>query len=232
MMNEQIIIEKMIEKFRFEMPVTPEVRKYISESKQRNLKQILKGEKKYGFFTGMSLAFFFVARKAGLTISFINAAVITATVTVITTAAIIAGSVSAVNYIIEKKRIEKIIPPPAIEIPEEKPVITGIKPVSIYKFSGNSENSSISEKTTSIIFNKLLSERGENNVFLSSISNKQGFAVTGSVEKNDTGYIITMKIIDPARGLIINMETVEISSENELQDACARLVKIINSSAR
>ncbi len=58
-MNEQIIVEKLIEKFRFDEPVTPEIRNYISNSKKNNLKRILKSEHKYVFLPVQQLLFFF-----------------------------------------------------------------------------------------------------------------------------------------------------------------------------
>jgi hypothetical protein len=232
MMNEQIIVEKLIEKFRFEEPVNPPVRNYIAESKERNLKRILKNESKYGIFTAAAVVVFFLARKAGLTISFINAAIITGSVAAVTTAAIIAGSVSGVNYIIEKNRAVNEIPAPVIEIPEMKPSLQSVKPVSVYRFSGTPGSSKIADRATGIIYKRLIAEHGEDNVFLSSFSANKGYLVTGSVEKLQSGYLITMKIVDPVRGVILNMETAEISNEDELPAVCNRLVKIISRSTR
>lgn len=105
MMNEQIIVEKLIEKFRFQEPVSPDVKIYISVSKQNNLKNILKNEKKFGLITGAALFVYFLARKAGFTLSFFQAAVISGAVTMITTVTIIAGGVSGVKYVIEKNNV-------------------------------------------------------------------------------------------------------------------------------
>lgn len=232
MIDENIIVEKLITKFKFEEPVNSEVKNYIYDSKKRNLNNILKNEHKYGIFTGTAVAVFFLARKAGLTISFLNAAAITGVVTVVTTAAIIAGSVSGINYIIEKNSMDEKSPLPVIELPEEKPVLPAGKPVSIFTFSGTPESSSIAERTTAIIYKQLLAERGEDNVFLSSFSHKRGYLVTGSVEKMPAGYLITMKIVDPSHGIIINIETANINSEDELPSVCRRMAHIISSKTR
>jgi len=232
MMNEQIIVEKLIDKFKFDEPVDSSVKKYIHESKKRNLKHILKSERKYGFFTAAAVFVFFLAKKAGLTLSYFNAVVITGAVAAVSTAAVIAGSVSGVNYIIEKNRVLEEIPAPVIETPEVKPSLKNIKPVSIYRFSGTTDSSIIAEQVTGTIYKKLLAEHGEDNVFLSSFSKNSGYLVTGSVEKLNNRYLITMKIVDPARGIIINMDTNEIDSVDELPSVCRRLVKIINRSTR
>ncbi len=136
------------------------------------------------------------------------------------------------NYIIEKKETGSVITPQDILLPENTHVIPVGKPVSIFRFSGTPDSSKIAEKTTAIIYKRLLAERGEDNIFLSSFANKKGYLVTGSVEKNKTGYLITMKIVDPSRGVIINMETAEISSEDELPAVCNRMAKTISRSTR
>lgn len=232
MMNEQIIVEKLIEKFRFQEPVSPDVKIYISVSKQNNLKNILKNEKKFGLITGAALFVYFLARKAGFTLSFFQAAVISGAVTMITTVTIIAGGVSGVKYVIEKNNVIEVVPPPAIEVPDEKAAIPAVKSVSIYTFSGTHDSSKIAERATGIIYKKLLAERGEGNVMLSSFSAKSGYLVTGSVEKLQTGYLMTVKVVDPSRGVILNMETIEIDSEEDLHTACSSIAKKISKTTR
>lgn len=232
MNSEQLIIEKLIEKFRFDEPISFEIRNYISASKERNLKAILKKEGRYSLFTGLTLLVFLLARKAGLTLSFIQATAVTVTATIMTTAIVVTGSVTGVNYVIEKNRAEKESSLPVIETPVEEHTETSLTPVSLFGFSGTKDTASVARLATDIIYNRLVAVRGEGNVFLASAGSRKGYHVTGSVEKIPAGFSITVKTVNPVNGVIIDIETTEIHSEEELYSACSGIVKKISKSIK
>ncbi len=232
MMSEQLIVEKLVEKFRFDEPVSPQIKNYISSSKERNLKTILRKEGRYSIFTGLILLVFLLARKAGLTLSFLQATAISVTATIMTTAIVVTGSITGVNYVIEKNRAEKDTPLPVIETPVEDHAGTILTPVSLFSFSGTTETAPVARLTTDIIYNRFVAERGEGNVFLASGGGRKGYHVTGSVEKIHSGYSITVKTVNPANGVIVDIETTEIHSEDELYSACSSIVKRISKSIK
>ncbi|HOP62602.1 MAG TPA: hypothetical protein PK358_05080 [Spirochaetota bacterium] len=227
-MNEQLIVEGLIRKFRFEEPVTPEIRRHIASSKAKNLKKILKKENKYGLFTGLAIMIFIAARKMGLTISFLQAAIVSGAVTVITAAAVVTGGVAGIDYVTDIFSEKKVVPVPEVKIPELNSAVQIKTPVSLFSFTGTEETSLIAKRATDIFYNKLKAERGEDNVFLSKRPGNKGYLLTGSVEKMTSGYVITAKIIDSGRGVILDIETTEIKSEKELYSGCTTLVKKIS----
>ncbi len=230
MMNEQLTVEKLIEKFRFDEPVQRDTRDYIALSKRRNLVNILKKEKRYSIFTGLALFVYLVSRKLGLALSFLQSAAVTAAVTVVTVTAVVSGGIGGIHYITGKSSSEKSIPVDTSVIKPEEQVRQHITPVSLFNFSGTGDSIPAAKRATSVFYETLKAERGDGNVAILTRGGR-GVSITGFLEKNENGYMLTVKAVDQ-KGIIINIETAEVASEDELNSACSKIARTISKSLK
>lgn len=215
MINEELAVEKLLLKFRFTEPVQVQYRDYIASSKKRNLTLILKKNRNYGFAIWGALIIYMLLRKLGITVSFLQAAVISGVTAAAVAVTVSAGTVKLVSAVSEKhSKIEKQI------VVEQKPLefsnqLSPRKSAALIKFTGTEGIGHLSVLATSVFADTLKKEIGEDNIALIDTADKR-YLITGSIEKLTEGYLLTTRIIDKSSGVIIHMEMKEISGEEQI----------------
>ena len=215
MINDETSVEKLLVKFRFTEPVPVQYRDYIASSKRKNLTRILKEKKNYGAAVWGALVIYMLLRKLGLTVSFLQAAVISGLTAAAVAVTVSAGAVKAVSLVTDNKRIVEKSPVYEERAPEVNRQFSGGKSAAVVKFSGTEGTGYLSDRATSVFADTLRKEIGESNVSLGDSADKK-YIITGSVEKLPEGYILTSRIIDKSTSVIIHMDMKEFNSEESL----------------
>lgn len=222
MINEELAVEKLLLKFRFTEPVQVQYRDYIASSKRRNLSMILKKNKNYGFAMWGVLIIYMLLRKLGITVSFLQAAVVSGVTAAAVAVTVSAGTVKLVSAVSETHdRVEMQI------VPEQKPIevssqLSARKSAALIKFTGTEGIGHLSAMATSVFADTLKKEIGEDNIALIDTADKR-YLITGSVEKLPEGYLLTTRIIDKSSSVIIHMEMKEISGEEQLYNESRKM---------
>jgi len=222
-MNEELVVEKLLLKFRFTEPVQVQYRDYIASSKRKNLSRILKENKNYGVAIWGILIIYMLLRKLGITVSFLQAAVISGVTAAAIAVTASAGTVKLVSMATEKySRTEEIL------VVEEKPaeVLPGLtfgKSAAVIKFTGTGDTGNMSSTATSVFLNTLKKEIGEANISYGNTAADKKYIITGSVEKLPDGFMLTSRIIEKSSRVIIHMDIKEISSEEQLYEESQKM---------
>ncbi|PKL17592.1 MAG: hypothetical protein CVV49_10400 [Spirochaetae bacterium HGW-Spirochaetae-5] len=215
MINDETSVEKLLVKFRFTEPVPVQYRDYISSSKRKNLTRLLKEKKNYGAAVWGALIIYMLLRKLGITVSFLQAAVISGLTAAAVAVTVSAGAVKAVSMVVDKKRIIEKSPVYEERATEVHRKFSGGKSAAVVKFSGTEGTGYLRDRATSVFADTLRNEIGESKVSYGDSADKK-YIITGSVEKLPEGYILTSRIIDKSTSVIIHMEMKEVNSEENL----------------
>jgi hypothetical protein len=215
MMNDETSVEKLLVKFRFTEPVPAQYRDYIASSKRKNLTRILKEKKKYGAAIWGALLIYMLLRKLGITVSFLQAAVISGITAAAVAVTVSAGAVKAVSMVSDKKNRAETVTVYEERAAEVSHRLTGGKTTAILKFSGTEGTGYLSDRATSVFADTLRKEIGESNVSYGDSEDKK-YIITGSVEKLPDGYLLTSRIIDKSSSVIIHMDMKEIQNEENI----------------
>ena len=91
-MSEQInIFQRVLERYKFQEPMSADMQKYMLTSKRDMLLQTLKSVGEYGFFYGLVLRVFFGAKRIGISLSVVQSAIVTGIISMIIILSIAAG---------------------------------------------------------------------------------------------------------------------------------------------
>jgi hypothetical protein len=213
MMNEELLIEELLLKYRFTEPVPVEYKSRIAASKKNSLVIILKKNKNYGLVIWAALITYMFFRKLGFAVSFAQAAVISGITAAAVAVTVTAGSVKAISivnerYSSEEKRI--VYDETPVEVLQTQPVR---KSAVLMQFSGTLDAGYLSSRATAIFADTLKKEMGEGNFSYGREFTDKKFIITGSVEKLPEGYLLSSRIIDKSSSVIIHMDMKEISGE-------------------
>lgn len=223
MINEELLVEKLLIKYRFTEPVPVEYRKHIAASKKNNLIHLLKKNRNYSFALWGAIIVYMSLRKLGIAVSFFQATVISGVTATAVAVTVTAGSVKAVSVVKEKIDAQtKTI------IYEEEPAQvlntqSGSKSAALMKFTGTHGVGDLSDRATLIFADTLRKELGENNLSFGKSDTDKKYIITGSVEKLPEGYLLTARVIEKSSSVVIHMDMEEISDERQLSNESRKM---------
>ncbi len=222
MINEELVVEKLLLKFRFTEPVQVQYRDYIAYSKRKNLSRILKENKNYGAAIWGILIIYMLLRKLGITVSFFQAAVISGVAAAAIAVTASAGTVKLVSITTEKysRSEERVVVDKPVEV---LPGLTSGKSAALIKFTGTDGTGNLSSIATSVFMSTLKKEIGEANISYGNTAADQKYIITGSVEKLPDGFMLTSRVIEKSTRVIIHMDIKEISSEEQLYEESQKM---------
>ncbi len=236
-MSERInIFQRILERYKFQEPVSVDLQNYILASKNRVLTGALKSVGEYSFFYGVTLKVFFAAKRLGTSISVTQSAIISGIISIIITVSIIAG----IALLITDNYREQIIIPQKNEIIKKESIDNrknvwkedkGKKPLmkdrlGIQPFANENVDSRTAGMVTDRIMSRLVSLKGERSVTGlagNARSRAVNLVLTGSVGKLGSLYMISAKVINVENGRAIFVTTENVDSRDKIDDACVRI---------
>ena len=215
MINEELIVEKLLLKYRFTEPVPVEYRRHIAASKRNSLVLLLKKNRNYSITLWGAIIVYMLLRKLGIAVSFFQAAVISGVTAAAVAVTVTTGAVKIVSAVNKGINRNQSI------ILEEKPVEVlntqlGTKSAVLVKFSGTHDAGYLNDRATLIFADTLKKEMGENNISIGNADTDKKYIITGSIEKLPGGYLLTARVIDKSTSVILHMDMKEISGEEQL----------------
>ena len=225
MINEELLVEKLLLKYRFTEPVPVEYRNHIAASKRNTLVSILKKNKNYSITLWAAIIVYMFLRKLGIAVSFLQAAVIsgvTATVLAVTVTTCTVKIVSAVKERMDAKTNSIVYEKEPAEILTMQ---SGGKSAVLMKFTGTHDAGHLSDSATMIFADTLKKEIGESNLSIGNADTDKKYIITGSVEKLPDGYLLTARVVDKSSSVIIHMDMKEISDENQLNAESGKMAR-------
>ncbi len=223
MINEELLVEKLLIKYRFTEPVPAEYRQHIAASKKSNLIQLLKKNRNYSFALWGAIIVYMFLRKLGIAVSFFQAAVISGVTAAAVAVSVTAGSVKAVKVVKEKIDAEtkKIVY--VDDSVRELNAQSASKSAALIKFTGTRDAGYLSDRVTLIFAETLRKELGENNLSFGKTDTDKKYIITGSVEKLPDGYLLTARVIEKSTSVVVHMDMKEISGEDQLNKESRRM---------
>lgn len=219
-MTDEEILNSIVHQYGLETRIPEAVKNHILSSRDRNLKRILRKTGNYSIVIALLCSLFLLLKKAGLSISFLQTAIITGIITTVTALTITGGAVISV--------IDTINDSSEIVSPENE-YATIINSGSfenklmVMTFLSSEGSKDAEKQFRSALVLNLLKLRGGENIVTPSRGTKDSYIVTGSVDRLPQGYLITTRIINPADGVIVFYDLSEIRSINQIPETCAVL---------
>lgn len=223
-MSDEEILEIILTGYGLSVPLDESTKLRAYHSKRENLTRILKKTGNYSIALGIIAYIYLLLKKAGISISFIKAAIITGSIVTVTTLTITGTAVVKISDIF---RASVNGDTDNISLPLDIPSTKFEKSLKITTFDSSPESAEAASRVMKQIRSDLLLLRGEENI--TNRINGSTYAVTGSVEKLPEGYLISIKIINPASGKIIFYDMAEIKSEEEIPQTCRNIARKISS---
>lgn len=234
-MNGKDIIQRLFEKFRFAEPMPDDVRRGMPNRKKAGLVSILRMKKKYGIFTAPVIWLFFLARRMGITLSMAMSSLVVWSFIILIIGSTTIGLVYTVKYFLQRDPVaETEVAPgndvlkadgknafPAASHGEGPPVSLGVVP---FEFVG--VDPVLADQVTRKIGGRIIVSRGARKVvYVGSTggATKAKSLLLGAVVRVGGGYRITARVVDSSSTRIIAFASENISSVEELDDACGRI---------
>ncbi len=244
MTNEQIL-QRVLEKYKFEKPLPPEVRRDMTAMKKSTLRVILKKNRKYNLFVLLVISVYFSAKKFGAGLSFAKSITVAAALSLIAAGAVIVGSYFAVTSVMLKKPqsghelhglMEKgavnteriIIPGSNKEQGVRKPLI-GLSP---FKFSGD-DGPLAGQLAKSIAAELRKIRSGENaEIIEGPDAGKAGSMIIGSLVAVEGGHMLTVRLVDSHTSRILMYISENIESGHDINPAARNIASRISAAVK
>lgn len=231
--------QKLLNKFKFEKPVSADVRKYIRKTQSGSLKSALKSLGQYNTSYGMVISTNVTARRIGLRTSIAQSRIILAGVT----AALAGIAIASIHLSLKTVNMETA-PVPAqekninmndginkpeikTELPQDKQsaVQTAYR-VGIERFGGSE---AICDSITDSIIKELCRLKGKDfAVDMRGNKNKNvNLMVMGTSREFGGNILITAKLVNVQTGKILVVESATISGMDKSAAACEKISEVI-----
>lgn len=201
-MKEEQKLIKILQKYKFDMPVPEDVRSDSFRARKDILVNIFKTKKKYSFFVFLVLKLYFLLKHLGISFSVAASSIIVGTLLVITTSATAIGSYIAVKHIVdtgkpgaeiqqENDELDNSSKSAGTKLPEnEKTVVQSEKPpvtetpkkdvtlepafysIGITNFDYEEDTGPLAKKVTRTMHRELVRLKGNSTVTYVSSKNK------------------------------------------------------------
>jgi len=235
--SEKEIIPRLMEKFRFAEPLPVEVRKTISARKKSGLVAILRARNRYGVFIAPAIWLFFLARRTGISLSMAKCTLIIWGIVVMAASTAATGVVYAVKHYRDSPAAAAALsgvairqdaaPPAEKKIDSPVPVVEPAPGLGVVPFEFIGVDADFAETVTKKIGEGLIGSCGARKVAYVGRSCSAGMSkrlLLGSVVKLGDGYRITARVVDAATSRILLFASEKISSADEIDSACGRML--------
>jgi hypothetical protein len=242
-MNQQDVLTKLLDQYRFTAPVSPEMRKASVSVRSSVLKTILVRHGASGLFTAVTIKLFFNLKKQGISLSLGKCAaiIIAATITV-GSAVAIPGFLFVRDLFFNKNAVSvpaaiKVLPESSTDsvisiTPAHTAVPIPARPkLEIVPFAIPLSGDEGGKKLTQALQGGFSAARGRAFAVISGGSADDApMILTGSIRKNERGYSVQARLVDASNSRVILMMTESAADEKEIEDAAKRIVdKVLGS---
>lgn len=240
MRNEEKNIDRLLEKLKIKSPLTQKNIKEIKRRKRKSLVKIFKEAKQYNPVFGAILFIFFMFKRIGITISFLQSATIMVCVSIFVPTVLVASLYIGVKmYLDDKTEIkienkevsetiniqkkEKPVKVKPVIKPETKPIKKFKKFIIFNSFETNNVNNDVILKLSNNFKKRLRNLRGNENILSEATNTENNYYLFGSIEKIENKYVLSIRLVDKKSGMIDFLDTTQVNSMNELKGKIQQL---------